>query len=111
MHSLRSLVVIESPYAGDVETNVCYARAALLDSLNRGEAPYASHLLFSGALDDNIPSQRRQGMEAGFAWGALAEICAVYQDRGITAGMREGIDRAQANGLKVVFRNIEGWKP
>src|SRR5690606_21487830 len=38
-------VIVESPYAGDVETHVAYARAALRDCLSRGEAPIASHLL------------------------------------------------------------------
>ena len=33
------LVVLESPYAGDVARNVRYARACLRDSLLRGEAP------------------------------------------------------------------------
>ena len=43
MESMK-LVVVESPYAGDVETNVRYARAAIRDCLMRGEAPFASHL-------------------------------------------------------------------
>ena len=38
------LVVIESPYAGDVEANVAYAKRCVLDCLRLGEAPYASHL-------------------------------------------------------------------
>ena len=38
------LVILESPYAGDVEANVEYARACVRDSLSRGEAPIASHL-------------------------------------------------------------------
>ena len=29
-------VLIESPYSGDVDTNVRYARAAMADSLARG---------------------------------------------------------------------------
>ena len=39
-------VILESPYAGNVEENVAYARAAVRDSLLRGEAPIASHLLY-----------------------------------------------------------------
>ena len=47
-------VILESPYAGDVETNLRNARAAMRDCLLRGEAPYASHLLYTqpGVLDD-----------------------------------------------------------
>ena len=33
-------VIIESPYAGDVEKNLRYLRAAMHDCLMRGEAPF-----------------------------------------------------------------------
>ena len=72
------LVVVESPLAGDVERNVAYAKQAGMDCLRRGEAPYASHLFFAqeGILDDCDMTQRKLGMEAGFAWGAKADLCA-----------------------------------
>ena len=62
-------VVIESHYAGDVEANLAYAKRCVHDCLARGEAPYASHLLFTqaGILDDLIPEERRRGIESGFA--------------------------------------------
>ena len=43
--SLPRLVILESPYSGDVEANLEYARSCLHDCLERGEAPIASHLL------------------------------------------------------------------
>ena len=48
------LVIVESPYAGDIEANVAYARACLGDCLSRGEAPFACHLLYTqpGVLRD-----------------------------------------------------------
>jgi hypothetical protein len=64
-------VIVESPFAGDIEANVIYARAAVRDCVLRGEAPIASHLLFTqpGILDDNVPEERALGIEAGLAWG------------------------------------------
>jgi hypothetical protein len=62
------LVIIESRYAGDIDRNVAYARQALKHSLDRGEAPIASHLLYPQVLDDNDPAQREQGIAAGLAW-------------------------------------------
>lgn len=66
------LVIIESPYTGPtpeaVAANVAYARACLLDSLRRSEAPIASHLLYTQVLDDKIPEERALGIEAGLAW-------------------------------------------
>ena len=99
-------VVIESPYAGDRATNDAYLEAAMRDSFARGEAPFASHRLYPGILDDDHPSQRRLGMEAGFAWGAVAELVAVYTDIGITPGMREGIERAVRHRIPVEYRTI-----
>lgn len=105
------LVIIESPYAGDVEHNVAYAKAAVRDCLDRGEAPYASHLFFTqdGLLDDTVPEQRRLGIEAGLAWGERADATVVYEDLGITPGMKQGIGRAIAAGRPVEFRSIVGW--
>ncbi len=105
------LVLIESPHAGDVARNERYARACLADSLARGEAPFASHLLYTqpGVLDDADPAERRQGIEAGLAWGARATLTAVYDDLGITEGMRQGIERAKGEGRPIVFRRLAGW--
>lgn len=102
------LVILESPYAGDVEANVAYARAALRDSLMRGEAPIASHLLYTqpGVLDDNLPSERRHGIDAGLSWGRVAEATVVYVDRGISTGMRYGIEHAAAAGRPVERRSL-----
>lgn len=82
-------VIIESPYAGDVEANVAYARSAMRDSLNRGEAPIASHLLYTqpGILRDDMPDERQHGIDAGLAWRAVAELAVFYVDRGWSSGM------------------------
>lgn len=107
-----NLVIIESPYAategGTVADHETYARRAMVDSLARGEAPYASHLLYTqpGVLDDTDPAQRRQGITAGFAWGALADVVAVYVDYGLTLGMDAGVRRARLAGQVVEYRTI-----
>ena len=102
------LVVIESPFAGGGR-RISYALAALRDSLDRGEAPIASHLLYPQVLDDNKPDDRKQGMEAGWAWLARAELVACYTDLGISKGMRDGIERAKAAGVEVEERRVPGW--
>lgn len=101
-------VILESPYAGDVATNEAYARRALRDCLLRGEAPIASHLLYTqpGVLDDTIADERALGIEAGLVWGALAEATVVYTDRGISAGMRLGIERALREGRPIEYRSF-----
>lgn len=101
-------VIIESPYAGDVEANVGYARLCLFDCLRRGEAPIASHLLFPQVLDDMIPEERALGIAAGTAW-MLKGVCdavVIYTDRGISNGMREAINLANTLGLTVDYRTL-----
>lgn len=104
------LVIVESPYAGDTERNVAYARAALADCFARGEAPFASHLLYTQpeVLDDTVPAQRAQGIAAGLAWGAYADATVVYTDLGITPGMHQGIARAELEGRPVEYRTLGG---
>lgn len=116
-------VILESPYAGTSrnpivrwfqrQANVRYARRCLRDSLMRGEAPIASHLLYTqpGVLRDDDPQQRQQGIDAGLAWRKVADKSVVYIDRGITAGMRYGVQVAHADKRRVEFRSIDGASP
>lgn len=103
------LVIVESPFAGDVEANIKYARACVRDSLSRGEAPIASHLLYTqeGILNDDIPDERQWGIDAGLAWRKVAEASVVYTDRGISKGMEYGIAAATAAGIPVEYRKLE----
>jgi hypothetical protein len=89
------LVIIESPYAGNIERNMAYARACLADSLARGEAPIASHLLYTqpGVLDDNKPGERALGIAAGLAWMAVADAQVFYVDLGWSRGMWAAADQ------------------
>lgn len=105
------LVIIESPLAGDVAANQEYARRCMLDSLKRGEAPFTSHLLYPQVLDDANASERKQGIEAGLAWGKKADLTVVYTDRGISEGMRLGIARANKEGRRVVYRQLHAANP
>src|SRR6185437_4418161 len=100
------LVILESPFAGNVERNLAYARAAMLDCLQRGEAPYASHLLYPQVLDDTQPAERRTGIEAGLAWGTMADATVVYTDLGLSPGMELGIERARLQGRRVDLRTL-----
>lgn len=101
-------VILESPYAGDVEANIAYARRCVRDCLNRGEAPIASHLLYTqeGILDDSNPDERWLGIGAGLSWLRGAEASVVYTDRGISNGMRHGIAAAEEIGLPIEYRTL-----
>jgi hypothetical protein len=101
-------VIIESPYSGDIDRNVAYARACMRDALLRGEAPFASHLLYTqlGILRDAVPEERRLGIKAGLVWADVADLTVVYGDLGISAGMNEGVDHALSRSRQVEYRNL-----
>jgi len=101
-------VILESPYAGDIESNVEYARQCIRDSLTRGEAPIASHLLYAqpGVLRDEVPSERQWGIDAGLSWASVADATVVYTDLGISNGMKYGITNAENMGRPVEYRTL-----
>lgn len=99
-------VVIESPLRGDYERNRRYLWACLRDSLRRGEAPFASHKMYEGPLDDGSHDERELGIAAGFAWAASADLVAVYTDLGVSEGMKRGISRATDAGQPIEYRTL-----
>lgn len=105
-------MIVESPFAGGF-ANVKYARECVRDCLNRGESPFASHLLYTqkGLLDDSIPSERKKGIDAAIGWLEVADYVAVYMDMDITPGMVVGIIRATKAGKPVKLRWIKETRP
>ena len=102
----KPLVVIESPFSGDVKANKSYARKALKDSLLLGEAPIASHLLHTQVLDDTDDQQRHMGVTAGWAWIEVCDLVAFYADRGMSMGMLGAMRVAVAAGKPVEVRYL-----
>jgi hypothetical protein len=103
-------VILESPFAGDVDANVRYARACMRDCLERGEAPIASHLLYTqpGILDDQAPAERQWGILAGLAWRPAAELSVFYTDRGWSDGMLSALKSATEGGWPFELRSLAG---
>jgi hypothetical protein len=101
-------VCIETPYAGDVKANLEYLYRCLRHSLCNGEAPFASHAIYTlpGVLDDDDPEERLQGIHAGLAFVECCDLTAVYIDRGISHGMRMGIEAAKKVNRPVVYRML-----
>ena len=104
------LVILESPFAGDVAGNEAYARKALRDCLLRGEAPIASHLLYTQVLDDSDEEQRRKGIEAGLAWRRGAHRAVFYADRGFSAGMLAALTIYAREQFAFEIRLLDGSK-
>lgn len=109
----KRIVVVESPFAGDVPRNLRFLRACLRDCLLRGEAPYASHAIYTqpGILDDGVQSDRDLGMTSGFAFKSVADTTVVYTNLGISPGMQAGIDASLKQGFRYEYRALpESWE-
>lgn len=112
-------VILESPFAGKSKNPVIaawqrwrnrqYARACLRHALLKGDAPIASHLLYTqrGVLNDGDAVERCHGIRAGLAWYGYAKAAVVYVDRGISGGMQQGMDAAKANAVPIEYRTLD----
>lgn len=102
-------VIVESPYGGNVEFNIEYARKCVKDSLNRGESPIASHLLYTqeGILNDDFPEERQLGINAGLAWMDVADKHVFYIDYGMSVGMNHAMELAVKNDMYIEFRRLK----
>lgn len=106
-------VILESPFAGNVERNLRYLRSCMRDCVLRGESPYASHGLLTqpGVLDDDKPDERELGIRAGFAWREVAEATIVYENLGRSKGMQYGIDDAIRSSRPIEYRMLpSSWE-
>lgn len=103
-------VLIESPLKGtnyiNEEMNKEYIDLCIYDCLMKGEAPVASHKTYLPALDDRIPEQRELGINAGLALLEVVDASVVYQDLGISDGMKKGINKAIELNVTVEFRKL-----
>lgn len=101
-------VILESPYAGDVESNLTYVRLCMNDCIKRGEAPLPSHALYTqpNVLDDNDPAERKLGIECGYGWWKGADKIVFYIDRGMSGGMVAAFTRALDTGMAFEFRTL-----
>jgi hypothetical protein len=115
---------VETPFKGknweETELNHLYTLACSRDCVLRGENIVVSHLLYPqrGILDDRIEAERWRGINAGQeeiraltklskAFPGLYYVCsAVYTDRGISGGMKHGIETAKQDERDVVYREL-----
>jgi hypothetical protein len=99
-------VFLCSPYRGDIDRNLAYLHTAIGDSVSRGEAPFAPHLIYPQVLDDSDPEQRRRGLEAGLSWLRQADCLVAYIDFGYSHGMQTERLFAEQYGIHIEERSL-----
>ena len=94
------LIYVASPYKGDVQKNIEYAKEACRYVLNQGNAFFCPHLLYPQILDDNNPEERRLGINIGKEFLVKCDELWAFGGH-ISHGMFEEIEFAKEIGIPV----------
>jgi hypothetical protein len=95
-------IFVCSPFAGEVDRNVRFAKKMCRMVMDAGNAPFAPHLLYPRFSDDNDPTQRAAGITCGLAFMETCDEVWVFAGNGISSGMRQEIEHAERLGKPVV---------
>ncbi len=85
--------------------NLIYARLCLLNSLKIGEAPLASHLLYTQVCAET-PELRSAGIKAGFQAHHRCDLVVLCIDLGVSSGMRLAADNASLINTEQTRRSV-----
>lgn len=103
-------IYVVSPYAGEVKKNVANAISYCKYVMEQGYMPLAAHLYFTQLTDDNIPEERRAGLNMGLELLAMCdEEWVFYQDR-ISSGMAGEIREANRLGITIRYFLVKEGK-
>ncbi len=98
------LIYVTSPYAGDTEKNVEYAKQACRAVMESGHAFFAPHLLYPAVLDDAIPEERQAGIAMGLTLLYRCDELWAFGPN-ISSGMQ--VEIAEAEKLRIPVRRME----
>ena len=94
----NKLVYICSPYRGEVERNLQYARELTRVALENGYVPITPLLYITLAVNDEVPEEREKGMAAGKELLKHCKYILIGGRHGLSEGMLEEIGIAQKCG-------------
>lgn len=95
-----------SPYRGNVFKRIRnrkYARYLTKWAIKMGYAPITPHLYITQVLNENIPAERKQGLEAGLKLLSPCKYILIGRKYGISEGMKAEIEEAKAAGKKIIM--------
>jgi len=94
------LIYVASPYAGDIERNIEYAKEACRTVMENGNAFFAPHLLYPAVLDDAVPAERQLGIDMGLTMLSKCDELWVFGPR-ISAAMQAEMEEADRLGIPI----------
>lgn len=102
-------VFICSRYGGDIDDNVRRAKAMCKRVADRGDAPYAPHLLCPRFLNEESRNERNTGILIGLEFLSVCHEMLVDTSRGISEGMSTEIAYAVLHDIPIVRVDASGW--
>jgi len=113
----RECVFVESPYSGDIDRNVRYLKFCKYDCWARGEMPCSSHDdmtqhpakkdFYVSDYDEQWTIYGRDGaIEGAHSLRALCAKTVFYTDRGISTGMKAGIEYCKQHNIPYEMRTL-----
>jgi hypothetical protein len=102
----KGLCIVESPFKGDRERNVEFAKNVCRALVWEGWNPYASHLFFPQFLDDDDEAERQTGISFGLEWGAKARVvfCCLREGEDMSLGMEYALSLHRMQGKITMLR-------
>ena len=106
----RRNVILVTPFMAEdpalAEKMKRYAKRATRDSLNKNEAPLASHLFYYTVLNEKDPIERDIGLQSQLSWLRAADLIAFYVDFSVTPAMKVMLENAKRLQKRIEFRTI-----
>lgn len=99
------IAYICSPYAGDTERNIAYARELTLDAILEDLTPITPHLYIPQVLPETDEGARRMGLGHAMKLLTKCDLLIVGKRYGISSGMKAEITTAKALGIDI--REVE----
>lgn len=99
---MKELSFICSPFSGDKERNIEYAKTLCRLAIYADKAPFAPHLMYPQFLNEETPIARETGIICGLAFLAYCDEIWVGEKYGISPGMKREIKEARR--LKIPVR-------
>jgi hypothetical protein len=119
LQKLGPVVVLESPYSGDIPLHVVYGQRVMTDSRSRGEIVIMPHMLWTqhhlaphSYVDDwdekyEVPNGGREvSLEQIKVLRERADKVIFYTDYGMSSGMQHGLDHCKERNIPYEMRTI-----
>jgi len=94
------LIFVASPYAGDIEKNIDFAKKACRHVLNEGNAFFCPHLLYPQILDEDKEDERKLGINMGKKFLNKCDELWLFGNH-ISSGIFEEIEFARSKGIPI----------